>query len=83
MPVHAIATHAEISDIYVEKSPNGALNEGNGQAQAILTNDPISVYYISPQTSEAMTEYQEDIELAKIARSRMNGKRVRVDLDEL
>jgi len=83
MPVHAIATHAEIIDIYAEKSPKGALNEGNGQAQAILTNDPISVYYISPHASQATTEYQEDIELAKIARSRMNGKRVRVDLDEL
>ncbi|UEM38746.1 hypothetical protein DMB82_0016610 [Pectobacterium aquaticum] len=50
----------------------------------MLTNGRISGYYVSPETWEALADdYQEDIELANIARSRMKGKRVKVDLDEL
>ncbi|WP_345945691.1 prevent-host-death protein [Sodalis sp. dw_96] len=64
-------------------SPNGALKESHGQPVAVLTNGHISGYYISPETWEAMADYLEDIELGKIARSRMRGKRVKVDLDEL
>ncbi|MCA6942635.1 prevent-host-death protein [Pectobacterium polaris] len=66
-----------------KKSPNAALKEANGQPVAVLTNGRISGYYISPELWEALTDYQEDIELAKIAHSRMKGKRVKVDLDEL
>nr|WP_226893096.1 hypothetical protein [Pectobacterium aquaticum] len=49
----------------------------------MLTNGRISGYYVSSETWEALADYQEDIELANIARSRMKGKRVKVDLDEL
>nr|WP_236146238.1 prevent-host-death protein [Pectobacterium brasiliense] len=66
-----------------KKSPNAALKEANGQPVAVPTNGRISGYYISPELWEALTDYQEDIELAKIAYSRMKGKRVKFDLDEL
>nr|WP_240345605.1 prevent-host-death protein [Pectobacterium brasiliense] len=66
-----------------KKSPNAALKEATGQPVAVVTNGRISGYYISPELWEALTDYQEDIELAKIAHSRMKGKRVKVDLDEL
>lgn len=43
----------------------------------------ISGYYVSPELWEALAAYQEDIELAKIALSKMKGKQVKVGLDEL
>ncbi len=70
-----------ISDF--KKSPNGALKDANGQPVTVLTNSRISDYYIFPEMWEAMSDFDEDIELAKIARSRMKGKRIRVEFDEL
>lgn len=70
-----------ISDF--KKSPNGTLKAANGQLAAVLTNSRISGYYISPEMWEAISDPLEDNALAKIARSRMKGKRVRVDLDAL
>jgi antitoxin StbD len=70
-----------ISDF--KKSPNGTLKAANDQPVAVLTNGRISGYYISPEMWETINDTIEDIELAKIARSRMKGKRVRVDLDAL
>jgi antitoxin StbD len=70
-----------ISDF--KKSPHGTLEVANDQPVAVLTNGRISGYYISPEMWEAINDPLEDIELARIASSRMKGKRVRVDLDAL
>ncbi|WP_410013962.1 prevent-host-death protein [Sodalis sp. C49] len=83
MSVQPILANVSVSISDFKKSPNGALKEAHGQPVAVLTNGHISGYYISPETWEAMVDYQEDIELGKIARSRMKGKRVKVKLDEL
>ncbi|MBA0213453.1 type II toxin-antitoxin system Phd/YefM family antitoxin [Pectobacterium sp. CHL-2024] len=83
MAVQPILANAAVSISDFKKSPNAALKEANGEPVAVLTNGRISGYYVSPETWEALADYQEDIELAKIARSRMKGKRVKVDLDEL
>ncbi|AVT57462.1 hypothetical protein MFFDBJGM_00917 [Pectobacterium versatile] len=83
MSVQPILANAAVSISDFKKSPNAALKEANGEPVAVLTNGRISGYYVSPETWEALADYQEDIELAKIARSRMKGKRVKVDLDEL
>ncbi|KHN90539.1 prevent-host-death protein [Pectobacterium actinidiae] len=83
MSVQPILANAVVSISDFKKSPNAALKEANGEPVAVLTNGRISGYYFSPETWEALADYQEDIELAKIAHSRMKGKRVKVDLDEL
>ncbi len=83
MPVYHPLANAALSISDFKKSPNRALKEANGQPVAVLTNGHISGYYVSPETWEAMVDYQEDIELAKIARSRMSSTRVKVDLDKL
>ncbi|WP_318840451.1 type II toxin-antitoxin system Phd/YefM family antitoxin [Pectobacterium polaris] len=83
MIIQHILVNVTVSMSDFKKSPNAALKEANGQPVAVLTNGRISGYYISPELWEALTDYQEDIELAKIAHSRMKGKRVKVDLDEL
>ncbi|WP_413739579.1 prevent-host-death protein [Sodalis sp. RH14] len=83
MPVHPILANVAVSISDFKKSPNHVLKDSNGQPVAVLTNSHISGYYVSPETWEAMVDCQEDIELAKIARSRISGKRVKVDLDKL
>jgi antitoxin StbD len=83
MSIQPILANASVSISDFKKSPNGALKEAHGQPVAVLTNGHISGYYISPEIWEAMADYLEDIELGKIARSRMKGKRIRVNLDEL
>ncbi|GKX49315.1 type II toxin-antitoxin system Phd/YefM family antitoxin [Pectobacterium carotovorum] len=83
MSLKHILTNVPFSISDFKKSPSAALKEANGQPVAVLINGRISGYYISPELWEALTDHQEDIELAKIARSRMKGKRAKVDLDEL
>ncbi|WP_224554736.1 prevent-host-death protein [Pectobacterium versatile] len=83
MSVQPILANAAVSISDFKKSPNVALKEANGEPVAVLTNGRISGYYVSTETWEALADYQEDIELAKIAHSRMKGKCVKVDLDEL
>ncbi|AGO54508.1 prevent-host-death protein [Serratia plymuthica 4Rx13] len=83
MIVQPILANSAVSISDFKKSPNTALKEANGQPVAVLTNGKISGYYVSPETWEAISEYLEDIELAKTARSRMSGKRIKVNLDDL
>jgi len=79
MIVQPILANSAVSISDFKKSPNTALKEANGQPVAVLTNGKISGYY----TWEAISEYLEDIELVKTARSRMSGKRIKVNLDDL
>jgi len=83
MTVQPILADSAVSISDFKKSPNAALKEAQGQPVAVLTNGKISGYYVSPETWEAIAEYLEDIELAEIVRSRMNGKRIKVNLDDL
>lgn len=83
MNVQPILADSAVSISDFKKSPNTALKEANGKPVAVLTNGKISGYYVSPETWEAIAEYLEDIELAEIVRSRMSGKRIKVNLDDL
>lgn len=83
MPVQPVYANAAVSISDFKKSPNAVLKESNGQPVAVLTNGKISGYYVSAETWEKLSEYLEDIELGELARSRMNGKRVRVNLDDI
>ncbi|EMH4030202.1 RelB/StbD [Klebsiella oxytoca] len=83
MTVQPILADSAVSISDFKKSPNAALKEAQGQPVAVLTNGKISGYYVSPETWEAIAEYLEGIELAEIVRSRMNGKRIKVNLDDL
>lgn len=83
MPVQPVYANAAVSISDFKKSPNAVLKESNGQPVAVLTNGKISGYYVSAETWEKLSEYVEDMELAELARSRMGGKTVRVNLDDL
>jgi antitoxin StbD len=83
MIVQPILADSAVSISDFKKSPNAALKEANGQPVAVLTNGKISGYYVSPETWQAIAECLEDIELAEIVRSRMSGKRIKVNLDDL
>ncbi len=83
MSIQPIFANSAISISDFKKSPNTALKEAHGQPVAVLTNGRISGYYVSPETWEVLAEYLEDIELADLVRSRIGGKRIKVNLDEL
>lgn len=83
MPVQPVYANAAVSISDFKKSPNAVLKQSNGQPVAVLTNGKISGYYVSAEIWEQLSEYLEDIELGELARSRMGGKRVRVNLDDL
>lgn len=83
MTIQPVLANAAVSISDFKKSPNSILKEANGQPVAVLTNGKITGYYVSPEIWEALSACLEDAELADIARVRMKGKRIKVDLDDL
>lgn len=83
MPLQPVFANSAVSISDFKKSPNSILKEAHGAPVAVLTNGKISGYYVSPETWEAVTNLLEDIELGELVSQRLEGKRVRVNLDDL
>lgn len=83
MPLQPIFANSAVSISDFKKSPNSVLKEAAGESVAVLTNGKISGYYVSPETWEAAANLLEDIELGELVRQRLEGKRVKVNLNDL
>lgn len=67
----------------LKKSPMDTVLAGKGEAVAILNRNTPAFYCIPADLYENMIEQLEDLELNKIADTRANQKRIRVNLNEL
>ncbi|MBF7684069.1 plasmid stabilization protein [Acinetobacter sp. B5B] len=78
--IHARMT-ASITEL--KKSPMDTILSGQGEAVAILNRNTPAFYCIPAELYENMLEQLDDIELNKIADSRLSQKRIQVDLNDL
>ncbi len=67
----------------LKKSPMDTVLAGKGEAVAILNRNTPAFYCIPADLYENMIEQLEDLELNKIADTRANQKRIRVNINEL
>jgi len=72
---------ASVSDL--KKNPMAIVNGGEGFPVAILNRNKPAFYCIPAEAWEIILDKLEDIELAKLAKERMNDKSFKVPLDEL
>ncbi|MCF6318129.1 MAG: type II toxin-antitoxin system Phd/YefM family antitoxin [Proteobacteria bacterium] len=74
-------TTASVSEL--KKNPMAVVSSGDGFPIAILNRNKPAFYCIPAATWEVLFDKLEDIELAQIAKQRMNDKSFKVSLDEL
>lgn len=74
-------TSASISEL--KKNPMGTVAAGEGFAVAILNRNEPAFYCVPAKAYEALLERLEDLELNKIADSRIGQPRVKVDINDL
>ena len=67
----------------LKKSPMDTVLAGKGEAVAILNRNTPAFYCIPAELYETMIEQLEDLELNQIADTRVNQKRIRVNINEL
>lgn len=72
---------ASISDL--KKNPMEVVRQGEGSTVAILNHNKPAFYCVPAEVYEKLMDRLENIELNKIADSRIGQKRIRVDLDEI
>jgi len=72
---------ASISEL--KKNPMATVLSGDGFPVAILNHNQPAFYCVPAEAWELIFDRLEDLELAKIANSRMGGETVEVSLDDL
>ena len=72
---------ASISDL--KKNPMEVVRQGEGATVAILNHNKPAFYCVPAEIYEKLMDRLENIELNKIADSRVGQKRIRVNLDEI
>lgn len=74
-------TAASISDL--KKNPMEVVRQGDGSTVAILNHNKPAFYCVPADVYEQIMEKIENIELNRIADSRVGQERIKVSLDEL
>ena len=74
---------ASISEF--KKNPSALLAQANGKTVALLNHNKPTAYLVAAETYEMMLEAIENIELLKLAKSRLKEKdqAIRVKLEDL
>lgn len=72
---------ASISEL--KKNPMAIASSGDGFPVAILNRNEPAFYCVPAKAWESIMDRLEDVELAIIAKERMNGQSIEVSIDEL
>lgn len=80
---HKILADMSASISELKKNPMAIAASGEGFPVAILNRNEPAFYCIPAEAWESVLDKLEDIELAKLAKERINKERVKVSLDEL
>jgi antitoxin StbD len=67
----------------LKKNPMAAVSSGEGFPVAVLNHNKPAFYCVPADAWESIFDQLEDIELARIANSRIGGEAVAVSLDDL
>ena len=80
---HKILADMSASISELKKNPMATVGSGEGFPVAILNRNEPAFYCIPAEAWESVLDKLEDIELAKLAKERMEEERVKVSIDEL
>ncbi len=80
---HIILSEISASISELKKNPMGTVAAGDGFAVAILNRNVPAFYCVPAKAYETLLEKLEDLELNKIADSRIGQRRVKVNIDDL
>ena len=84
MPMtHKILADMSASISELKKNPMAIAASGEGFPVAILNRNEPAFYCVPTEAWESVLDKLEDIELAQLARERMEKERVKVSIDEL
>lgn len=75
------STAVSVSDL--KKNPTAVLNNADGEPVAVLNHNRVMGYMVPAELFESILERLEDLELAEIARSRVDEQGIPVTLDDL
>ncbi len=80
---HAIYARTTVSMTDLRRNPSGILQDAGDLPVAVLNHNKPTAYLLSAKAYEALLERLEDADLARVARQRQGGKRVKVKLEDL
>lgn len=83
MMAHKILADMSASISELKKNPMAIAASGEGFPVAILNRNEPAFYCIPAEAWESVLDKLEDIELAQLAKERMEEERVKVSVDEL
>ncbi|WP_341519864.1 type II toxin-antitoxin system Phd/YefM family antitoxin [Pseudomonas sp. G.S.17] len=80
-----ILADVAVSVSELKKNPSAVLSGANGSAVAVLNHNRVMGYMVPADIYEAMVERLDDLELAQVAKARLDAKAapIRVSLDDL
>lgn len=83
--MQSVLADVAVSVSELKKNPSAVINGANGSAVAVLNHNRVMGYMVPAQVYEAMVERLGDLELAQVARSRIevNEPAVQISLDDL
>ena len=83
MKIEPLLADAGISISELKKNPSAAIAAAEGAPIAILNHNRPSAYLVPAQAWEAIIDYIDDIELAKIVKEREGQPEIEVSLEDL
>jgi antitoxin StbD len=75
--------HSKISISNLRKNLNDIIEQLRSSPVAVYSSKRPVAYILSAKSYEALLEKLEDVDLTELAKSRLEGKRVQVDLSTL
>ncbi|MGY2287136.1 type II toxin-antitoxin system Phd/YefM family antitoxin [Pseudomonas gingeri] len=83
--MQSVLSNRVVSVSELKKNPSAVLSEAGGEPVAVLNHNRVMGYMVPADVFEMMMERLDDLELAQLARERIeaNEPPVRVSLDDL
>lgn len=81
--MQSVLADIAVSVSELKKNPSAVMAGAKGSPVAVLNHNRVMGYMVPPELFEAMAERLDDLELAQIARQRLNEPSVPVNLDDL
>lgn len=83
MDVQEVLADTSVSVTELKKNPMGAVEAGDGFPVVVLNHNKPAFYCIPAAAYAVLMDKLEDVELNKIADSRIGQKEIKVSLDDL
>lgn len=81
--MEAMLARASVSISELKRNPSAIIEEAGGEPVAVLNHNKPAAYLVPAAAWEALVEYLDDLELAKLIEERKGEPTVKVRLDDL